>query len=306
MIHRSMRQIFRLIARGAVLALVPAVIIPSAFGAGSGHSADESAIRAQALDYARAFGAASADSLAGLWAESAVFVDQNGNIYHGRSEIKKQYVDFFNRCGGQPLEIMVESIIFPSDDIAIEEGVSRLKNSSSPSALAHYVATHVKRDGKWLMESVSESPFRAASNGEYLKPLAWIVGSWKVEGAESNCQINSEWANKNVISLKVDSGPKNGVRSGHSEFIYWDPQTGCISSFQFDADGGISRKRWERAGESWIVHASSVQSDGSRSRADYIIKQIDNDSFSWQSKQRNLSGAALPDTEPIKVRRVKS
>lgn len=272
----------------------------------STHSSDDSLIREQAAEYAKAFASGNVESLSNMWGEKAIFVDQFGNVYRGRTAIKNQYANFFLKNGGVPLEVKIESIEFPSTDIAVEEGTSRIANSSSPSAMGHYVATHVKRDGKWLMESVTESPFQAANNGEYLKPLDWMIGNWKVDGPNGTVRLKTSWANNNVMACESEAVPKDGTRSSHTEFIYWNPQMRCISSWQIDGQGSVSRKWWQKSGDNWIIHASSTQFDGANSRADYIIKPVDNDSFTWRSTNRSISGMPLPDTETIKMTRIKS
>lgn len=271
------------------------------------HAADESTLKSTGSQYIQAFASGDIDKLLSYWDDKAVFADQFGNVYRNKEEIRKQYQSFFSKYGGQPIEINVESITFPTDDVAIETGVSRLSRASSPTAMAHYVATHVKRDGKWLMETVSETPFKASNNGEYLKPLNWLLGSWKASNPNgSSLEVNLSWVNKNVISRESKIVKSDGSKITQTEYIFWNPESECISSWQFDANGGTSHSWWEGSGDEWIVHASSLQADGSQARADYVIKQSGDDSFNWQSKNRNLAGVDLPDTEVIKVTRVKS
>lgn len=273
----------------------------------STHTLDENSLKVQGAEYARAFAKADVNTLANFWDDSAVYADQFGNVYHSKAEIKKQYEGFFNKYGAQPIQISVESISFPSNDVAIETGVTRLENSSAPDATTHYLATHVKRDGKWLMQSVSETPFKAASNGEYLKPLDWLLGRWKASNSQgASLELKLSWVNKNVIAREANVTTKDGHKISHTEYIYWNPQAERVCSWQYDADGGTSQSWWERNGDAWIVHSNSMQADGSPARADYILKPADQDSFNWQSTHRSLAGEDLPDTELIKVTRVKS
>lgn len=272
----------------------------------SSHGADEESLKTGGIQYKQAFASGDIDKLLSFWDESAVYADQFGNIYRNKNEIKEQIQSFFDKYGPQPLEINVETITFPTDNVAIETGVTRLSNSTAPSAAAHYVATHVKRDGKWLMESVNETPYKAANNGDYLKPLSWLIGSWKAAHPNgTNLEISLTWANKNVIKRESQIVTKDGGKISQTEYIFWNPEGECISSWQFDANGGTSHSWWEKSGDSWVVHASSLQADGSQSRADYFLQQAGNDSFNWQSKNRNLAGETLPDTDVVKVSRVK-
>jgi hypothetical protein len=76
----------------------------------SGHASDEAEIRAQAAAYSAAFADAAVDKLMTMWTDSAIFVDEDGNIYRGRSEIKKAYDEFFAHSTKRQLDVVVESI----------------------------------------------------------------------------------------------------------------------------------------------------------------------------------------------------
>ncbi len=293
--------------RGAGLALLVLLITSLSANAAnpSNHAADVSEIKAQVAAYTQAFAAGDSGKLSNMWADNAVFMDQFGNIYRGRDAIRKQYASFFDKYGGQAIEIKVEEISFPTDDTAIEVGVSRLSKFSSANSRARYVATHIKRDGKWAMQSVSESNYKTSNNGEFLEPLAWLQGSWKAEGPQGVLRFKSKWANKNVLSNEFELQAKDGRRSSQTEYIYWNPIVGQICSWQFDSSGATSKSRWEQQGQDWILHSISMEPDGAISRADYKMKFVDCDNFLWQSKKRSVDGIALPDTEAIKVTRDK-
>lgn len=277
------------------------MIIDTAAIASSGN--DEAAIRQQAQEYARLFAAAETDKLSALWDDNAVFVDQFGNSFKGKSAIRNQYLEFFSRNAKQPLEISVKSIEFPAENMAIEQGTSRL---SGASAITEYIATHAKKNGKWLIETVTETPDHAKSNSEYLKPISWLSGEWKAEG-NTDLIVKFDWVNENILSCKTDAKVAGASKQSHNEFIYWNPLMSCINSWQFDSEGGVARKWWEKSSNAWVIHAVAIQADGTLGRADYIVTQQDNnDSFVWQSCKRSLAGVDLPDTKKMKFNKVKS
>ncbi|MBX9687927.1 MAG: SgcJ/EcaC family oxidoreductase [Candidatus Obscuribacterales bacterium] len=296
-------RIFKVLSASLIAASLNISIAEKTMAANQ-NSADEAELRAQAASYARAFSAGDLDRLLSFFDEQAIVVDLFGNLSRGKEAIKQQYKEFFARAGKQALEVSVESIKFPTDDTAIEEGYTRLSNSSSDSAMAHYVAVHFKRNGRWYTSTVTESPYRATTNGEYLKPLSWLVGNWKADTARGTMRIKAYWANKNVICLEFSDSalPDSALQT---EYIYWNPATHLVSSWQFDSSGGVSRSYWERRADDWLLHADSLQADGALSKALNILHPIDTDSFSWQSKKRQLGNIDLPDTEPVKVVRVK-
>src|ERR1700722_3730349 len=87
---------------------------------------DEKILRAQIDDYVKAFAAGDSKALANMWAPEGTFTDIDGTILHGRADIEAYFKTVFDQFGGQPLKITIESIKFPSDNVAIEEGRTRL------------------------------------------------------------------------------------------------------------------------------------------------------------------------------------
>lgn len=278
-------------------------------GASSGvkrHAADEQAIRQQAAEYVRAFRKADTGSLAEMWAPDAVYVDDAGTVYKGREAIVDEMKAFFQKFGGQPLEVIGESIEFPADDIAIEHGITRLAGANARHAADRYTAVHVKRNGRWEMVRVSESPLRPPSGPERLRELGWLIGNWHVEGPNGTLVLKAEWVgNNNIIRCTFDTQGKDGSKTSQTQFIFWNPRKGKIWSWQYDWNGGYGAAWWERSGKAWIAHANSVEPDGRLGRANYIFRELDGDTFTWQSTSRRLSGKLLPDSAIIKVTRDK-
>src|SRR5262249_30916237 len=166
---------------------------PAAAEAVAKHAEDETTIRAQSADYAKAFANGDVAALARMWAEDAVFTDEGGTVFRGREAIRNQIADFFKRNGKQPLEVTVGSVEFPSDTTAIEHGTTCLSAASPPASMQQYTAVHVKRDGKWEMVSVTESPYKAMSSAECLKSLNWLIGDWNTEGPAGKLRLKLDW-----------------------------------------------------------------------------------------------------------------
>ena len=83
------------------------------------------------------------------------------------------------------------------------------------------------------------------------------------------------------------------------------PRTGQLRSWMFDDDGGFGDAAWTRDGKRWVLAATGVQADGGEVTATNILTPVDKDTFTWQSTERTLDGAALPSIPPVKVKRVK-
>ncbi|MCC7527787.1 MAG: SgcJ/EcaC family oxidoreductase [Candidatus Melainabacteria bacterium] len=268
--------------------------------------ADEQTIRAQAADYAKAFATSDTQALTAMWADDAIFTDQLGRVSSGREAIVMQMTSFFKANGNQALEIRIDSLEFPADNLAIEHGVSHIGLSTNPMSYSTYTAVHVKRDGKWQMVSVSESPKfgSATANHPVIADLAWLIGNWKVDGPRGALQIKADWvAGKNMIRCDFDATTKDGERSTQTQFIFLDPLSKRIRSWQYDFDGGYGESRWFNSGNAWAAEGCSVQADGSTGSARYMIKKLDDNTFSWQSTSRRVLGKRLPDSAVLTAKR---
>ena len=266
------------------------------------HADDDRVIRAQAEEYAKAFAAGDVAALGDMWSADAVYTDASGHVYRGKDAIKEQLSLFFRRNGKLPLAVSIESIDFPASDAAIEHGITHPVNSRSPDDIERYTAVHVRHDGNWQMVSVTESPYQATNNADFLADLDWLIGKWSVKGKSSTLNLRFDWtANKNIIRCDYDTQSSDGSRTSQTEFIFWNPLRHRVCSWRYDGTGGYGYAVWERAGNKWTVHACSTQPAGSSARANYIIRPVDHDTFSWQSTQRSWSGKSLPDTIAVNV-----
>ncbi|MBA3859055.1 MAG: hypothetical protein C0507_19290 [Cyanobacteria bacterium PR.3.49] len=270
------------------------------------HDADEQVIRAQAADYSKAFANGDVNSLSAMWADDAVFTDQQGRVYVGRNAIAEQMTSFFKRFGNQPIEIKIDSLQFPADNLAVEHGVSHIGSSNNPASFGTYTAIHVKRDG-WKMVSVTEAPkFDAAASARpAISDLSWLVGDWKVEGPKGDLRIKADWvADKKIIRCTFDATTKDGQKTSQTQFIFYDPLLKRIRSWQFDYNGGYGESRWINSGQDWMAEGWSVRSDGSTGSARYLINRLDDSTFSWQSTSRRIMGRQIPDTAVLTAKRV--
>ncbi|HNB22370.1 MAG TPA: nuclear transport factor 2 family protein [Candidatus Melainabacteria bacterium] len=270
------------------------------------HDADEQIIRAQAVDYAKAFALGDVPALLSMWDDNGVLIDQRGKVSSGRDAISAQMSSFFNSYGKQPLELKIYSLEFPAENLAIERGASHVGTNSNPMSFCTYTAVHVKRNGKWLMVNVSEAPKfdSVAANIPLISDLSWLIGNWNVEGPRGSLQIKADWvAGKKIIRCDFDALTKDGEKSSQTQFIFYDPLFKRIRSWQYDWNGGYGESRWFKNGNDWEAQGCSVQPDGSTGSARYLFKKLDDNTFSWQSTSRRLLGRSLPDTPVLTARR---
>ena len=271
---------------------------------------DEAAIRKSDDAYVEAYNKHDAKALAAMWSPEAVYVDpETGEEAVGREEIEKEFAETFEGLKDAKLEIDVESIKFLSPNVAVESGTARILRPNEEPDESTYSALFVKRDGKWLLDRVTEEqppapPAPPPSNYEHLKDLEWMVGSWidNDEDGDATIQTDCDWAkNKNFMTRSFAVVIGDQVNMAGMQIIGWDPVAKQIRSWVFDSDGGFAEGKWTRKGNRWLIQQTGTLPDGSKSSAVNIMKQIDNDSFTWQSVQRSVNGDLLPDVDEVTV-----
>jgi uncharacterized protein (TIGR02246 family) len=266
---------------------------------------DEAMIRANAEAYVVAYNKHDAKAVAAMWSPDAVYMDPStGEAAVGREEIEKVFADTLAALKDAKLEVEVSSVEFVSPNVAIENGTVRIIQPDAEPEETNYTAVNVKRDGKWLLDRISEEepPAPPPSSYEQLKELEWMIGSWIDQDEDATIQTDCEWTkNQNFINRSFAVVIGDQVDLAGMQIIGWDPVAKQIRSWIFDSDGGFSEGKWTRKGDRWLIQQNGTLPDGSRSSAVNIITRVDDDSFTWQSVQREIDGDILPNVDEVLV-----
>jgi len=267
---------------------------------------DESAIR-QAVDaYVEAYENSDAKALAALWGPDSEYLSSSsGKRLKGRDAIEQEFARIF-AAGPAKLEVTVHSIRLLTPDVATEEGEARVTAPGAAPEESTYLAIHVKRDGKWLLDSLRETELPSRSTAyEHLQELEWLVGTWVDADDEATVETTCQWArNKNFLTrnFKVQAGDHTDMEG--TQVIGWDAGSGQIRSWVFDSDGGFSQGIWKRQGDRWIINSLGTLPDGGQATSMNILTKIDDDTLTWQTTGREVDGEILPNVEPVTVKRV--
>jgi uncharacterized protein (TIGR02246 family) len=271
-------------------------------------SADEAAIRENAAKYVEAYNRRDSKTMASMWSPDAVYIDDStGDRYVGRDEIAKHFDYLFAGAEDAELSISVNEIDFVSPNVAVEQGSAHVEYGEGEPEDTNYSAVHVKRDGQWLLDRVSEEevappPEPPPSHYEELKALEFLVGSWIDSDENATIQTDCEWTkNKNFLtrSFAVVNGEDVGM-SG-MQVIGWDPAAKKIRSWVFDSDGGFGEGTWTQKDNRWFINAKGTLADGGITSATNILTKLDDDSYTWQSVNREADGEMLPNVEEVLV-----
>jgi uncharacterized protein (TIGR02246 family) len=264
-------------------------------------SGDENQLRQQAAAYEKDFAKGDAEAIAAMCTADCDYIDADGNEYKGRDEIERTYSEFFSHGGAKPIKVTITSIAFPTPDVAVEQGITSSNDKSAGTNANKYMVVHVKRDGKWLMYRVTETYSPRIAAASKLKELGWLIGSWTATGSNRTLHLSVKYTGDDHF-INCSYAP-DGTSSNNIQVITWDPRAEQIISWHFGADGGFGQGLWRETPSGWINRAFTIEADGSRGSATYVLQKLDNNSFLWHSTQRSLNGSPLPDTESVKVTR---
>lgn len=268
-------------------------------------SADEAAIRANVEKYVESYNRRDSKTMASMWSPEAVYTNpQTGEGIVGQEAISKQFNYEFAGAEDAKLVVVVDSIEFVSPNVAIEKGSATVSYSEHPPEKTVYTAIHVKRDGKWLLDRVTESavPEPPHSNHEQLKELEWMIGSWIDEDEAASIRTDCEWTkNKNFITRAFVAVVGGHVDVSGMQVVGWDPAAKQIRSWVFDSEGGFGEGTWTKKDNQWFITSKGTLPDGRKSSAVQIITMLDDDSYTWQSTDRQADGEILPNVEEVMI-----
>jgi uncharacterized protein (TIGR02246 family) len=275
---------------------------PAPAAAADPHQADRAAIQATMQSFSKAFLARDARSLAAHWTSEGEYRNDAGVTVRGRAALERDFGQFFARTPELKVESSPGPLRFLASDAAVAEGsVAVRRGPTDPASRAQFTALLVREQGRWLLAQLSETAVSEPS----LADFAWMVGEWKsVDGQGAEIHTTYSWApSKNFLHGQFQIRDKDLNLSGF-QVIGFDPATGGIHSWTFEADGGIGEASWSLDGDHWVLDVDATLVDGSTLSATNILHRINNDTFTWQSTNRTLDDSPLPDLAPVKVSRV--
>jgi uncharacterized protein (TIGR02246 family) len=266
---------------------------------------DEQQIRRAVVAFVEQYNAHKPDELAGLFAPDARMVYADGTEVNGREEIKQSFEEAFDASPKSAISVVVDSIRFLTPDVAVEEGDTTLfPDGETRTSRDRYTVLHLKKDGRWLMQSVRVVQEQSQSPYGELQPLEWLVGQWIDEGRDEVVEANFRWdENKSFLLEDFQVIREGQVVLKGTQRIGWDPQRKQTRSWIFDSGGGFGEAVWTPAGDDWICKASGVTADGISASATRRLTRAAQDRVIWTSTERSAGGEELPDLAVTMVRK---
>jgi len=269
-------------------------------------NADEQAIRQQSMRMVEACNRAQAKEVAAAFLPEGEAVDEAGNLYQSREQIELVFGKFFETFPGAKMTLDDATIRLLGSGLAVEEGMRQVvTKDGTGKAATKYTLTYVKRDGQWLIASAREEPAdEEPTPHERLGPLAWLVGDWLDEDAESVVLMSCRWSeDENFLLMEYTAKIEGRSAMKTSQRIGWDPLHQRVRSWAFDSDGGYGDAQWTAIDAGWVLKSSAVLPDGRTGSATLFIEPVDKDKFVMRGFDRILGDETNDDYEVTIVRR---
>lgn len=266
------------------------------------------AVVTNARAYEAAYAKGDVKALADFFADDAEFTTEDGRTFSGRTAIEESIRAAFKQSPGAKLAINVESVRVLAPEVVIEKGSTAVTDKDGETNGALYTAIHVKKDGKWKISQLIETPLPVVTPHERLSELAWLIGEWEEADKTTGVTVRSEyvWARGgNFITRNITVQREGSTVLEGWQIIGWDPVEERIRSWTFDGEGGFAGGLWTREGDRWLLRETGVTPEGGRTSADNTFSKLDDDRFTWESHNRTLDGEPQPGISRIEIHRVK-
>jgi uncharacterized protein (TIGR02246 family) len=292
-----------------ILVVCVAVICGEQTTCAADQAADKAAIEQAIESYTGAFNARDAKLLASHWGLEAVYVNPlTDSQVEGREAIAEEFEAILAELEEIKLAVDVESIRFISPSVAVENGIASLISADEEPRETSYTAIHVKRDGKWLLDRVTEEDVPVIlSHYEQLKELEWMIGTWIDDDDQDRVETTCEWTrNKNFITRSFAVSVRDRIEMAGMQIIGWDPAAKQIRSWVFDSDGGFAEGRWTKKENRWSITTTGTLPGGAKASSVSVITYVDDTQFKWQSVNRTADGELLPNIDEVIVVRAQT
>jgi uncharacterized protein (TIGR02246 family) len=252
----------------------------------------------------KAFNARDSKAVAEQWSPDAVYVNRTtGEEVVGREAIAAQFDTLFKAQPDLKLEVSVESIRFLSPNVAVEQGTSKFLAPKSAAEEIDYTAVYVQRDGKWLLDRVTDDErVVIPSHYEQLKVLEWMVGNWVDQDEQARIDFECSWAkNQNFLVRSFTVAVEDRIDMSGMQVIGWDAAAKGVRSWTFDSEGGFAEATWTQQGGQWFISNTGVLADGRKTTMVNVVRPVDENSFTWQTIERTVGGELLPNIDEVTI-----
>lgn len=177
--------------------------------------------------------------------------------------------------------------------------MKRILMSASLACLV--VANGMAQDAAEPQQATAETD-QGSILAEPLNALEWMVGEWVDRGGDTTIVTKCSWTkNRKFLKRSFELKADGNVTLHGDQIVGFDPRSNQIRSWTFDSEGGIGEGVWIQDGNRWLVKSSFVLADGSRASSLNVYAYVDDDTFRWQSTNREIAGEIQPSIPEVTV-----
>lgn len=252
--------------------------------------------------YQEAYDRGNAKALASFYAEDVDYIDEAGVEVKGRGEIEKLFRENFQANPGAKIAITIEELKPLASEVQ-NRGIATVTSTSGLTESTRYVTVLVKKADRWQISQLTQTAAPAPSASSQLEALQWLIGNWENKDADQTVETKVQWAGDQNFLVRIFKlrGDKNETDGW--EIVGWDPDRQQIRSWIFDSNGDFGQSSWSYDGGHWLIRASNVLPDGSRSTTENLLTKVDDNTFTWESQNRTLDDDSQPSVPQIAVHR---
>ncbi len=261
-------------------------------------ASDSAAIAALGESYVKAFNQGDAKAISEFWLPNADYIDLDGVHHKGREAITKLFADFLAANKGVQVRVDSEALSFPTPDTAVEDGLSIVTTAQGGSpSVARYSNLLVRKDGKWFLATVRETPVGRPDRSSELGALGWMLGEWQTVTKQGEKILLSvePGPNGNFLIIRRTILSNDTPVSGSVQWVAWDASTGGVRSWDFEDDGGFGESQWKQQGDAWTLDSVHTLRNGTKITSSQTLTPNQDGSVTVSSANPAAKDQKTPD-----------
>ena len=180
-----------------------------------------------------------------------------------------------------------------------------MKHAAMPLILTCLATVYAVAQDTAEPQQATAEVSQGSTSAEPLETLDWMVGVWIDEGENATIVTKCSWMkNRKFLKRSFQLKTDGQVTLEGEQIVGFDPGANQIRSWTFDSEGGIGEGVWIQDGNRWLVKSSFRLADGSRASSLNVYTFVDDDTFRWQSTNREIAGELQPSIPEVTVVRL--
>jgi uncharacterized protein (TIGR02246 family) len=253
-------------------------------------------VRGMLVEYLRAFRRRDAEAVAACWSETADNRSlDSGDFTFGREQVEEVFQTLFEADGSAEIDLEIQEIRPLGDDVAVVDGISQLSFSTGEATASRFSAVCMKKDGRWLLESVREAAtgLPESTRAAAIRRVGEFAGHWESVGQERQASTHAFWTAGGGFLVRSHTLHAAEGNREITEIIGWDPVRQGIRSWSFTSDGGFAEGSWSMADGRCDVMLDGTRPDGQIVTGRMVITRLGADEL-----HTSLTGSGIADLVP--------